>query len=293
MRLLHCKPNEPNDPFISSLEEFQSLAPKYSILSHCWGKVDEEVSFRDMEDGTANQRGPGFEKLMRSFEQTLKDGNEYIWIDTCCIDKRSSAELSEAINSMYSWYEGSSVCYAYLHDVEKQKSMSDYAKKYSAFRSSKWFRRGWTLQELIAPRKVVFYAKDWSKIGTKLDMADLVAEITNIDVGVLRNDAGQSDISVAKRMSWAASRQTTRVEDIAYSLMGLFGVNMPTLYGEGSNAFFRLQEEIMRTTYDHSLFAWKMRRSQLEAGLLASSPQQFSNSTDVVSVDYNRCKDIL
>ena len=255
--------------------------------------MDKEVSFKDMEDGTATQRRSGLEKLTCSVEQTLRDQIEYLWIDTCCIDKRSSAELSEAINSMYTWYEGSSVCYAYLHDVEKQKSMSDYARENSAFRSSRWFKRGWTLQELIAPRKVVFYAKDWTEIGTKHDMADLIADITNIDVGVLRHDASHSNISVAKRMSWAASRQTTRVEDIAYSLMGLFGVNMPTLYGEGSKAFFRLQEEIMRTTHDHSLFAWKMGIVREEVGLLASSPEQFSDSTDVVSVDYNRCKKIL
>lgn len=288
MRLLRCTPQEPNDDDVSFplfLEENQANIPPYAILSHRWSsKPDEEVSFVDLENGTARQKGKGYRKLIRCCEQAVKDGYEYVWVDTCCIDKRSSAELSEAINSMYMWYKRSSICYAYLEDVSKEESMEKHANKGSSFRGSEWFKRGWTLQELIAPASVRFYAGDWSFIATRSDMADLVKDITKIDVGVLKSQLDQP-MSVAKRMSWATGRQTSREEDKAYSLMGLFGVNMPTLYGEGPRAFIRLQEEILRSTYDHSLFAWKM--SSPSSGLLAASPDQFSGSADIVSMDYN------
>lgn len=164
---------------------------------------------------------------------------------SCCIDKTSTAELSEALNSMFKWYQMAKVCYGYLSDVCELAQLPQ----------SRWFTRGWTLQELIAPKDVRFYGREWNYLGSKLDLQHEIYDITRIDANVL---AGRSldTVSVATRMSWAVNRQTARVEDLAYCLMGIFNVNMPLLYGEGCKSFIRLQEEIMRTSEDHSLFAW-------------------------------------
>ena len=163
--------------------------------------------------------------------------------DLCCIDKTSSAELSEAINSMYRWYQESGVCYAYLADVPP-----------NAFSKSRWFTRGWTLQELIAPSTVIFLDQKWQEIGTKSSLQRVISEITGIPTDILLG-GDLEDASIAQRMSWASKRETTRVEDAAYCLMGIFSIHMPMLYGEGERAFIRLQEEIMRVSDDHSLFA--------------------------------------
>ncbi|KAI1347725.1 HET-domain-containing protein [Xylaria sp. FL0043] len=190
----------------------------------------------------------GYWKILKTCLQARKDGLNYLWVDTNCIDKTSSAELSEAINSMYSWYYSSSICYAYLSDVQ----ITDL----NSFRQSRWFRRGWTLQELLAPRTVRFYSSDWTPIGTKNHLASLLANITRVDEKYLLYAEDIRSASVAQRMAAVADRTTTRPEDIAYCLLGLFNVNMPLLYGEGAMAFVRLQEEIMRVSDDHSLFAW-------------------------------------
>jgi len=185
------------------------------------------------------------------------------WIDTCCIDKTSSAELSEAINSMYRWYQRSQVCYAYLVDVPD--ATADHSRPDSLFQQSKWFTRGWTLQELLAPTFVEFYDQNWIEIGTKSSMRTLVQKITNISILVNIDEA-----CVAEKLSWASTRVTTRIEDLAYCLMGLFDINMPLLYGEGHNAFLRLQLEIWNRTNDESIFAWSM--PSLEAPHRAPRP---------------------
>jgi hypothetical protein len=123
-------------------------------------------------------------------------------------------------------------------------------------RNSRWFRRGWTLQELIAPPIVEFYDRNWFEVGTKLSLLGTIAAITRIDIRVLENSQRLDSVNVASRMSWASERKTTRKEDEAYCLMGIFGVNMPLLYGEGHRAFHRLQEEIMKIHDDYTLFAW-------------------------------------
>ncbi|KAN0108803.1 Heterokaryon incompatibility protein (HET) domain containing protein [Hyaloscypha variabilis] len=280
MRLLCCTVGD--RPF-TTLEEFYSDIPDYAILSHRWGQPGQEISFKDLESGDDISQKRGYQKLKLSCEQAVKDGLKYIWIDTCCIDKSSSAELSEAINSMFEWYSKSTVCYAYLDDVTLETGVEDES---SSFRSSKWWTRGWTLQELLAPSSVKFYDRSWNPIGTKSGLAEVVSNITTIHVEVLRGhfEALAHPISVAQKMSWAVHRKTTREEDRAYSLMGLFGVNMPLLYGEGARAIIRLQEEIMRTTYDHSLFAW--RNGSDCRGLLATSIENFSGCGDIISVDY-------
>ena len=200
---------------------------------------------------------PGYRKLRRCCELAFQAGLKFAWIDTCCIDKRSSAELSEAINSMFKWYSNSALCYAYLDDVITEETPVSHAMEKSSFRASKWWTRGWTLQELIAPGSVLFFDQNWKPIETRNRLAWLVSEITSIEIEVLGEDYNWLGhrTSVAQNMSWEARRQTTRQEDRAYSLMGLFGANMPLLYGEGPRAFIRLQEEIMRTTADQSLFA--------------------------------------
>ncbi|TBU37126.1 hypothetical protein BD309DRAFT_1084867 [Dichomitus squalens] len=170
-------------------------------------------------------------------------GYDYLWIDSCCINKSSSSELTESINSMYQWYGHARDCYAYLADVPPGK---DPRLPWSKFHSSRWFTRGWTLQELIAPSKVKFLSNDWSLIGTKLTLVDVIEETTTIPREALLRLESLDVFSVAERLSWAARRETTRVEDRAYSLFGIFDINMPTLYGEGERAFRRLQEEILR-----------------------------------------------
>ncbi|TBU43670.1 hypothetical protein BD309DRAFT_89836 [Dichomitus squalens] len=182
------------------------------------------------------------------------EGHRYIWIDSCCIDKTSSSELSEAINSMYGWYEEAEVCYAYLADVPPRATPHS---KESPFGRSRWFTRGWTLQELIAPDNVHFLSADWSFLGSKRNLAGVLEGITGVSQEALLHKRELGEFSVAQRFSWASKRQTKRVEDQAYALMRLFAINMPTLYGEGQRAVQRLQEEIMRRTPDQSLFAWE------------------------------------
>ena len=166
---------------------------------------------------------------------------------------RSSAELSESINSMHDWYSHSNICYAYLADVDDEDNPE---RSQSQFRESRWFSRAWTLQELISPRIVIFLSKDWRVVGTKSSLARTIQEVTNIDVDVLLGRRKLSEVCVAKRMSWAARREAGKVEDEAYSLLGIFGIYLPLNYGEGRNAFIRLQEAIMKDIPDQTLFAW-------------------------------------
>ncbi|KAF2870379.1 heterokaryon incompatibility protein-domain-containing protein, partial [Massariosphaeria phaeospora] len=233
------------------IEVFQGCAiPEYAILSHTW--EDEEVSLQDFHtDAVINKKG--YRKVKGFCEKAASDGFQYCWADTCCIDKTSSAELSEAINSMFQWYKDSRICYAYLADVKEPTNST--RENDESFRNSRWWTRGWTLQELIAPTIVEFYTANWTELGTILSLQDQIAEITGIDHGVLCG-VRPFQRNVAVRMSWAARRTTTRIEDQAYCLMGLFGVNMPLLYGEGNRAFRRLQEEIMRVREDYTLFTW-------------------------------------
>ncbi|KAI0699872.1 hypothetical protein C8T65DRAFT_658834 [Cerioporus squamosus] len=154
---------------------------------------------------------------------------------------------------MYNWYLNAKVCYVFLDDVDH---LDDPATRGSQFRRSRWFRRGWTLQELIAPRVVVFLSKEWRIIGTKAMLASVIEEVTGIDQAILTHERPLDTVSIAKRISWASRRRTTREEDEAYSLMGILGVNLPTIYGEGRLAFIRLQEEVLKQTSDQTLFSW-------------------------------------
>ena len=272
MRLLNTKkivpeafPN-PKTPYI----------PDYAILSHRWGKT--EVSLQEIENPSQELCDTvGYQKVKRCCEQAASVGFDYVWIDTCCIDKRNNVELTEALNSMFQWYRDSRVCYSYLDDVP---SSDEPRSEDSRFRQSRWFTRGWTLQELLAPLYVVFFGSDWTEIGTKSSLQEVISDITGVDSQVLLTNYS-GEISVAQRMAWASKRETARVEDEAYCLMGLFGVNMPMLYGEGNNAFIRLQLEIIKLSDDQSIFAWSGYNQQGGRGLLASSPKEFVNCSNV------------
>ena len=284
------------------LKEFfdEKKIPKYAILSHRWEEDNEEITLQELEqkdttillNSTKMQvlsgeplhcfqtLKKGFLKIIGCALQAEKDGFEYIWCDTCCIDKKNNTELSEAINSMFHWYKDR-LCYAYLRDVPHAGHPVS-TEKGSAFAESEWFKRGWTLQELIAPSSVEFFDQTWQSIGTRSGFKDSIAEITGIDREVL--DGGDPALCcVAKRMFWASKRDTKRIEDRAYCLMGLFGVNMPLLYGERHKAFIRLQTEIMKYSDDQSLFAWKMPMAvnDVGCGLLASSSEYFKESRNI------------
>ena len=233
----------------------------YAILSHVW--EGQEQTFEETQElrtacaATAHiPRDRASPKVRASCTTAERLGFRWIWNDTCCINKQSSSELSEAINSMFNYYSLAKVCCAYLCDVSSA-SREALNSADSEFRRSKWHKRGWTLQELIAPTFLVFLSKDWIGLGTKMDLAPLLEEITRVPVAVLQMRQTPSELSISHRMSWACDRETTRVEDMAYCLMGIFSINMPPLYGEGSRAFLRLQEEIMRRSYDTSLFVWE------------------------------------
>ena len=267
----------------------------YLILSHVW--TAEEQSFQDLQAlKTAGGLSAASPKIYDCCAFARRRGYSWAWIDTCCIDKTSSAELSEAINSMFAWYRDADECIAFLQDVDETE---DPYVKGSQFRRSKWYTRGWTLQELIAPRRLIFVSKNWRIIGTKATLAGLVEEITNVDFDVLTFRRTHIRVSVARRMSWAANRQTTREEDRAYSLLGIFGVSIATVYGEGDNAFIRLQEEIMKHIPDQSIFAWgppmlrdvgafsrtiSLPGKRHRRALLSISPDSFADSSEVVPI---------
>ncbi|KAI0709916.1 heterokaryon incompatibility protein-domain-containing protein [Earliella scabrosa] len=254
--------------YTTELRSFaNSKVVKYAIISHIWQTSPPEQTFQQVQaiprlvkERKAAGESPDPFDLLSSKIRTCcriarKGGYEWLWIDTCCIDNNSSAELSEAINSMFMWYADAQVCYAYLHDVGDDE---DPATPGSAFRGSVWHTRGWTLQELLAPACVVFLSKTWRTLGSKYSLALALVDVTGISHDVLTRAQSNwlEKASVAERMSWAAKRNTTRVEDRAYSLMGIFGINMPTIYGEGPRAFIRLQEEILRRIPDQSILAW-------------------------------------
>ncbi|KAI1841359.1 hypothetical protein JX266_012440 [Neoarthrinium moseri] len=290
MRLLDTKTRK--------LHEFSGRkVPSYAILSHTWD--EDEVTFGDLQRKFPwYKRKHGYAKIKNCCRRALQDGLRYVWIDTCCIDKSSSAELSEAINSMYQWYQGAAICYSFLADVPPG-DVPDNPESW--FRRSRWFRRGWTLQELIAPRMVLFFNSAWAVIGSRsssnttdvaikesahfVDLGPTIEAITGIGWDYLIGDPGSRrpmrKAAIAERMSWASNRETTRTEDMAYSLMGLFDVNMPLLYGEGRKAFVRLQDEIMKASGDHTILAWGLDMPYGHfsiGGCLASSPQMFTTA---------------
>lgn len=275
MRLINCAN-------LNLVEVADCSTINYAILSHTW-EEGEEVQWDEFVNRTATEKR-GWEKIQKACSLAIADGYDFLWCDTCCINKSSSAELTEAINSMFPWYAKSSICYAYLADY-------DQSTPGSIIGASRWFTRGWTLQELIAPTRIRFYDASWTDIGTKASLCNDISKITGIEQKVLQGFEGcdlsdvLSQVPVARRMSWAARRQTTRVEDVAYCLLGIFGVNLPLLYGEGERAFIRLQEEIIKGSNDLSVFAWRSADCPSSnsscgcfSGVFASHPSSFRDS---------------
>ena len=239
MRLLHTTTIK-----LSSFDDDDSIPP-YAILSHTWGSA--EISFHDLLNYTKSKlkKSEGYRKIRSCCALAAAEGDHYIWIDTCCIDKTSSAELTEAINFMYRWYQEAQICYAYLADV--RIGPYGFEDATVAFWDSRWFTRGWTLQELLAPKDVLFYDQNWRQFGSKSSLLAHISIATGIQHNHIHNF---KEASVAQKMCWASGRKTRRVEDMAYSLMGIFDVNMPLLYGEGKKAFMRLQHEIVKISND-------------------------------------------
>jgi heterokaryon incompatibility protein (HET) len=273
MRLIDASTGKLHDFYLSDI-------PQYGILSHTWG--DDEVSFLDMSSPDCSSK-TYYSKIAGVRRLALENGLKYAWVDTCCIDKSSSAELTESINSMFQWYKNAVVCFVILEDLQPEAAMEDRLP------GCRWFTRGWTLQELLAPKRVELYDMAWNHRGSKLDFIQIISTATRIPPPVLLGEKSLTSCSIAGRMSWAAGRETSRVEDVAYCLLGIFDVNMPLIYGEGRKAFRRLQEEIVKRSNDPTIFAWDLPQSynQQRVGLFAASPSNFASSSSIVSFTYN------
>lgn len=277
-----------------ALENFTgSEIPPYAILSHRWG-VDE-VSYQELccltepnqkrrealegiwNISAAKKESLGFRKILEICDFALRSGHAWIWIDTCCINRESSAEVEESINSMFNWYKKATVCYAYLADVRNPNT----CVRNGQFQRSEWFSRGWTLQELLAPSSVVFLDAGFNIIGSRAGLEEVIASATGIDQDCVGGRKSLFDESVATRMSWAARRTTTRREDLAYCLLGIFDINMPLLYGEGQKAFKRLQEEIIRSSDDETIFVHTYALHTAPQAL-AHHPRNFLHPTKVL-----------
>jgi hypothetical protein len=238
--------------------EFHDNIPPYAIFSHTW--TEDEVTFQDFIDLKRSQfshrptegfeiqplqkmkERTGYKKLSR-FLSLFKDRKDlgWVWVDSCCIDKSSSAELSESIVSMFRWYQEATVCIAYLSDVARKEDLKE----------AKWFTRGWTLQELLAPREVVFYDHNYSQNWTRNELQNEIESITGISHILMEGPIELDNVESDDVWTWSRGRKTTRPEDLAYCLLGLFGVSMAVIYGEGEkNAFRRLRLELPRAEQD-------------------------------------------
>lgn len=266
------------------IETFFGETKPYAILSHRWGSFEvnfaEWASIKDkvkdqITKPQVNDPTTGISKIAKASLQCRNLKLRYLWVDTCCIDKRSTSEESESINSMFSWYKEANVCLVYLQDIGKGSPKT--------FSESEWFTRGWTLQELLAPKDVTFFDRDWNNIGTKISRSSDIEKATRI---AHRHMVDFKTASIATRMSWQAGRQTTRFEDLAYSLFGIFDVAMDLRYGERDKAFRRLQEQIINShPLDESILAWTSNEfgDDKQPGILAPRPDCFKNSANLTA----------
>ena len=245
--------------------------PEYAILSHTWGADTEEVTYRDLIDGTGKNK-VGYRKIQFCGEQASRDNLHHFWVDTCCIDKSNNAELGEAINSMFRWYRDAAKCYVFLSDVPRADvDTTEHSQQLlweSAFRTSRWFTRGWTLQELIAPKTIEFYSRDHVLLGDKTSLQQQICGITGIATKALQGDSLQ-DFSIPERLRWVDKRQTTKDEDLAYCLLGIFNVSLPLIYGEGRmNAMRRLERVIMESGPQSFGKTWRVSISTLKTAIV-------------------------
>ena len=257
MRLLEILPN---GDFCLTKNLLNKAIPQYAILSHRWENDEQEVTFEDMDKGSGQGKA-GYMKIEFCGEQAAKDGLRHFWVDSCCIKKSDSSELTESLNSMFRWYSRAKTCYVYLSDVsttrrERRKRREGRLKNLpdsweQAFRASEWFTRGWTLQELLAPNSVEFFSRDGERLGNKQSLEQQICEITGIPISALQGTS-LSHFSAKQKFDWAEDRKTTREEDWAYSLLGIFGIFMPIIYGEGrESAVNRLKKEIDEAPKDN------------------------------------------
>ncbi|KAK1534321.1 mitochondrion organization and biogenesis protein [Colletotrichum costaricense] len=244
-------------------------APPYAVLSHLW--EHDEVLFQDLRDGQMLRPRAGLRKIDAACLVAQERMLRYIWIDTSCVDIESESERSEAVESSFRIFKSAALCIAYLSDVESERplpaghvyltdrNLDDNleGRFRHTFKRSRWFTRSWALPELIAPSELVFYSRGWELIGTRSELRNHLFDITGVDTFILQG-GDLAKVSVARKMFWATSRNAYRLEDISYSLAGLFGVDMMPIYGEGNlSAFLRLQEHIAKTVPDPTLFAWR------------------------------------
>ena len=281
---------EKKSPFPEVLKHFYETdldRIQYAVLSHCWctavehGPLFHEI--RDLSiDATDKLQGlDGYQKILGGCKKAYGDGIKWLWATPYCVPWDNSTDVSEAVNAMYQWCANSKRCYAYLDDVNKDSSSMG-----TSINNSKWFLCSWTLQELIASKDVEFVDYHWIKIHSKTDMVLALNAITGIPQEVLTHGLPpphhQRRPSVAQIMSWAAKRETRRIEDQAYSLVGLFGVHLDVRYEE-ENAFQRLQEAIIKEHNDHTIFAWF--ENVRPGSVLAHSPSCFLGSSDIIRLD--------
>jgi hypothetical protein len=245
MRLLEYR-----DEQLKLTKDLHQEIPRYAILSHTWGPDNEEVTFQDLMNGTGEDKD-GYRKILFCVEKAKLDGLQYFRVDTCCIDKSNNNELSTAINSMFRWYQNSARCYVYLSNMLSTAYGTDQQSEPAwgpEFRAHKWFTRGWTLQELLAPSSVEFFTEDGRRVGDKKSLERIIHEITGIGISALR-EGNLSVFSVDERFRWAEGRHTTQEEAWAYSLLGIFNIFMPLIYGEGkAHAIRRLKKEVADAT---------------------------------------------
>tara|TARA_R110002003_G_scaffold206_4_gene15776 strand:- start:696 stop:2009 length:1314 start_codon:yes stop_codon:yes gene_type:complete len=262
---------------VFELTSFEESPPPYAILSHTWAE-GQEVTYNELVAG-AGRNKKGYAKLRFCGRQAADDGLQYFWVDTCCIDKSTSYELSTAINSMFCWYQRASKCYVYLSDVSVPQDVNVQAFRITwaeAFRRSQWFTRGWTLQELLAPPYVEFFSREGRRLGSRISLAQEIHQISTIPIEVLR---GQSitEYSFEERMRWTASRTTTLIEDKVYCLLGIFGVFLPIIYGEGEEyATRRLDQELQKAAYSHDI-----SKSHTAQEAMESADGQYNNDSNM------------
>ena len=261
---------------------------EYAILSYCWcASEEQELRLSDIrclsiDAARKLQRHDGYQKIVKGCIKARDDNIEWLWTAPCCVSWQNNRDLSKAMNSMYRWCAKSTRCYAYLHDVKKPSSSTD-----NTFTRSKWFSCSWTLQVLLAPSDIKFFDCQWRHIGNKTDLVPILTDITGIPQDILIHGLPPQHNpyrpSVAQIMSWAADRHTSKVEDQAYSLVGLFGIHLAVQYGEKEFAFQRLQEAIIKEYNDHTIFAWFTNARH--GSVLADNPNCFKGSSDIIRLD--------
>ncbi|THU97733.1 HET-domain-containing protein, partial [Dendrothele bispora CBS 962.96] len=248
------------------------VSPQYAILSHRWIE-GEEVTFQEFlnpEGREEMKKKSGYRKILRACMKARNDGINFIWIDTCCIDKGNHDEVARDIKSMYAYYENSVVCYAYLVDVYKWyygKESSRYREQWRKwmFEDSEWFQRGWTLQELLAPKEVVFFSHKWNKIGTREGLKELICSVTAIPLELLGGKSSLKDFDVKTRMSWAMGRMTTKPPDRAYCLLGILDITVEPDYDEDVETVFRRLQDAFEKAHPNYLDAESHEKSLINS----------------------------